>query len=136
MSDQKYSQAAELLKKLQSDFLPIPPETVKNDFEKEEEKSETLSLDDQRKKIDNDGEKDNQALKKAIFNWTQKVVNCYLWFVGCVVLFVSVKFIFLDNSVMIALLTTTAATIISLPALIIKSLFPKDKTDKNSKNSN
>lgn len=130
MSDQKYSQAAELLKKLQSDFLPIPPETVKNDFEKEEEKSETLSLDERSKELDNEKKGQDLDLRRGIAKWTQKVVNCYLWFVGCVVFFISIKFIQLSDAVIIALLTTTAATIISLPALIISSLFPKEKTEQ------
>lgn len=73
-----------------------------------------------------------------LFCWVLFIASKYLIFVRDVIGDVADQKIVdvtkknaLSDSVIIALLTSTTATIIGLPALITTSLFPKSKTKKN-----
>lgn len=77
------------------------------------------------KKLKNLNLAQDTKLKRKIFIWTQYVVTLYMIFIG-IVIFCSLP---LSDNVIIALLTTTSINIIGLPALIIGSLFPKDKNN-------
>jgi hypothetical protein len=71
-----------------------------------------------------------------MFGWVLWISTTYLGFVRGLIDGVSTKEIIgLTDNVIIAILTSTTATIIGLPYVIINSLFPKDKIDKSSKNS-
>ncbi|MFM2199981.1 MAG: hypothetical protein RL769_34 [Pseudomonadota bacterium] len=81
---------------------------------------------EKRESILNEGHIQDQKLKGRIFNWVQGVVTIYLVFIAVIICF-SLP---LTPNVLIALLTTTSINIIGLPALIINSLFPKEKEKK------
>jgi len=67
-------------------------------------------------------------------DWVKFISTIYLIFVGLIILLCGNAKVFnlnyLSDSVLIALLTTTTITIIGLPALILHSLFPKEKEEK------
>lgn len=75
---------------------------------------------------------DDIAMKKNIFQWVKILINFYLVFVACII---SVKFYFsgLTPPEIIALLSSTTATIIGLPYLIVSSLFSKGEFIKKDK---
>lgn len=75
---------------------------------------------------------DDIAMKKNIFHWVKILINLYLAFVACIIGF---KFYFsgLNSSEIIALLSSTTATIIGLPYLIVSSLFSKGEFIKKDK---
>lgn len=80
------------------------------------------SEEELQKNLEMEGKKLDISLKKRMFYWALIIVSVYLIFVAIVILFTDVS-----DSVIIALLTSTTATIIGLPYLIIHSLFPKEK---------
>lgn len=77
--------------------------------------------------IENDIAENELTLKKVICNWVQWLVNLYLIFVASIILFLGLEIAKLNDSVIIALLTTTTINILGLPYMIIKSLFPSMK---------
>lgn len=82
--------------------------------------------------------KDNQEyeMKSDIYSWVKKIINCYLFFVFCIIAFKSFSLNFgLTPPEIIAILTSTTATIIGLPYLIVSSLFSKSENQKNDKSS-
>lgn len=83
-----------------------------------------------KKKLENDITESELNLKKGICGWVKWVVSIYLGFIA-IILFILVCGIGnLENSVIIALLTTTTINILGLPLMIIKSLFPSKKGSK------
>ncbi len=118
--------------------------SAKNDFIEKTKSEKILSYDEFFDKASkrNKLRKDNIDLFDTIFNVTYRYV-IFLW-----VLFISTGYLLfvkdiidgmvsngqkLSDSVIIAILTSTTATIIGLPALITSSLFPKDKQSKKHK---
>ncbi len=67
-------------------------------------------------------------LRERIAPWIVAITACYLFFVAAVVAFAGFGFwnFFLDDSVLIALLTSTTVTVLGLIIIILKSLFPND----------
>ena len=108
------------------DQIPEEPNDSAKAINKSLDEQNSISLDEEHSKL-------KLRQKGRVFDWTQKVVNCYLWFVGGMLFFLSVGTLKLGDSVIITLLATTTATIIGLPYLIINSLFPKEKPEKNHK---
>jgi hypothetical protein len=115
--------------RIQDAFDKIPEEL--NENAETLAKKEAKSLDDQYLE-------QNLRHKDIIFEWTQKVVKYYLIFVGVLISLIAIKVpiaseyfsINLSDEVIITILATTTATIVGLVALIITSLFPKDKKKK------
>jgi len=81
-----------------------------------------------KKKLENDITENELNLKKGICGWVKWVVSIYLSFIAFVLLVLVFGEGNLENSVIIALLTTTTINILGLPLMIIKSLFPSKKT--------
>jgi len=82
--------------------------------------------------------KNNQeyAMKSDIYRWVKKIINCYLFFVFCIIAFKAFSLNFgLTAPEIIAILTSTTATIIGLPYLIVSSLFSKSDYPKSDKAS-
>ena len=95
----------------------------------------------QRKKLENTQLSQELEFKATICNWVIKTVSNYLITVFALIVTSTVFFpIFkletgLSDQVLITLLTTTTVSLIGLPTLIIKSLFPsKNKDDKTRLN--
>ena len=90
-----------------------------------------------RKKLENTQLSQELEFKETICTWVIKTVSNYLITVFALIFTATVFFpIFkletgLSDQVLITLLTTTTVSLIGLPTLIIKSLFPsKNKDDK------
>ena len=80
-----------------------------------------------KKKLENDITESELNLKKGICGWVKWVVSVYLSFIAYILLLLVFGEGKLENSVIIALLTTTTINILGLPLMIIKSLFPSKK---------
>lgn len=94
-----------------------------------------------RKKLENTQLSQELEFKETICTWVIKTVSNYLITVFALIFTATVFFpIFkletgLSDQVLITLLTTTTVSLIGLPTLIIKSLFPsKNKDDKTRLN--
>jgi hypothetical protein len=97
----------------------VPPS--RKDVEKS--KMEQVAL--RQKEVELNGAAQDQFLKRKIFDWVRFVVLIYLVMVMFIVAF-SQK-LGLSDGVVIALLSTTTVNVVGLPALMIKSLFSKNK---------
>jgi hypothetical protein len=97
---------------------------------KSKEESEAL----RREILENNGIENDQVLKMGMCKWVKLISTFYLIFVGITIWLCGNARVsnlnYISDSVLIALLTTTTITIIGLPALILHSLFPKDKNKK------
>ena len=100
-----------------------------------------FDLETQRKKLENTQLSQELEFKEKICKWVIKTVSNYLITVFALIVTSTVFFpIFkletgLSDQVLITLLTTTTVSLIGLPTLIIKSLFPsKNKDDKTRLN--
>lgn len=80
------------------------------------------------------GNEDDRQMKQNIFGWVKILINSYLLFVAVIIFF---KSFFGESGLtppeIIAILTSTTATIIGLPYLIVSSLFGKNELNKNQK---
>ena len=123
-SAKKVFRTAWLNKNPQSKELPKTAESIT--LEAAEHYSRGLGIENEEKLKD-------RLLKNIMFGWVILVTTSYLFFVGRIITFLSKDKIALLDSVVITLLATTTTTIIGLPALILYSLFPKDKAEKKSK---
>jgi hypothetical protein len=103
-------------------------------------KSGEISQKDRAEQLKNDHTDLDLQLKKNIFQWVKFLVSFYL--VGVATILVSTGLsshfltgdkVFLSDSVLITLLTTTTINVLGLPWLIIHSLFPKSKKQKSKK---
>lgn len=105
-------------------FSPDPSVLPKRSLESYEE---IAKRDDNRRKNEEHG----QLLwfREKLLPWLQRLTIAYLIYVGFILLFCGLanlyNKIFLDSSVLIALLGTTTATVLALIAVAVASVFPK-----------
>jgi hypothetical protein len=79
---------------------------------------------------------DDRKMKIQVYQWVKILINCYLFIVAIIVILKSFNIANgLTPPEIIALLTSTTATIIGLPYLMVSSLFGKSDSIKNGKNS-
>lgn len=96
---------------------------------KETDKYQSKLKDQQIRKNDQE-----YAMKSDIYRWVKKIINCYLFFVLVIIFFKAFSINFgLTPPEIIAILTSTTATIIGLPYLIVSSLFSKSENSKTEK---
>ena len=94
-------------------------------------KSDDLEADQEIRKswLENNNLESDIKLKKGICFWVKIVVSIYLIFIAGIISCESYNK-GLSDSVLIALLTTTTINILGLPLMIIVSLFPNKKQNK------
>ena len=117
---------------------PIPPENVSVQLEQQqqegnepdalvEELQRTKRLENDRYRAENKHWEDIYELRKENIPKLYWMVVCWLIFVaGCVVL-TGLQYFKLSDAVLIALITTTTATVIGLFIIVLQWLFPTYK---------
>ena len=107
------------------------PNLIKKTPKKNSRKSQKESHEEVAARLKNEREESDQKLKVSMCNWVKFISTFYLIFVGITIWLCGNARVsnlnYISDSVLIALLTTTTITIIGLPALILHSLFPKEK---------
>lgn len=94
---------------------------------------EKAALENHKKHLENSLLKQELELKETICTWVIITVSVYLITVFSLIVIATVVFPYrhltanLSDNVLITLLTTTTVSLIGLPTLIIKSLFPSKK---------
>lgn len=91
-----------------------------------ETKEDILSINDQKKKAENDRFKQDTTDRKRLAYWSAVVVSIYLILLFGILIF-NERFINLTNSVLIVLLGTTTLNILGLMFIVLKGLFPNIK---------
>lgn len=130
INNKKFTNIENFAKKLMSDGFEIN-NSYDSQTIKETDKYQSILNNQQIRK----GEQE-YAMKSDIYRWVKKIINCYLFFVFCIIAFKAFSLNFgLTPPEIIAILTSTTATIIGLPYLIVSSLFSKSENQKNDKSS-
>lgn len=70
---------------------------------------------------------DTSKLRKHSAYWVMGAVSLWLLLVVSIVFFCGFALMNLEQSVLIALLTTTTANILGLPLVVLRGLYPKEK---------
>ncbi|MFZ9470500.1 MAG: hypothetical protein ACO26G_05585 [Rickettsiales bacterium] len=130
INNKKFTNIENFAKKLMSDGFEIN-NSYDSQTIKETDKYQSILNNQQIRK----GEQE-YAMKSDIYRWVKKIINCYLFFVFSIIAFKAFSLNFgLTPPEIIAILTSTTATIIGLPYLIVSSLFSKSENQKNDKTS-